>query len=239
MLKRILIFLTAICLFSSLGVIAAENEFTITPDGEFYQYPKDTEKMAEILSADQKSLDEYCALGGIEYFAVNEDNTKQIKISYSKTQFSENVSNISNLSDDKIKELLPDITGIENASGEILKKGSQKFVKTQFKTSDNGGYYVLTQYITVANKKNIVLSFYTTVGDKSDYDYIEKTFESFDSAEWKIERDNDSSLSTAIIVVGAAIIIFGIICILTMVTLIIDIRRKPNEAYIEEIENDE
>ena len=152
----------------------------------------------------------------------------------SGTEFSKSIINISKLSDGKIRSLLPDIIGIENAEGEIIERDGQKFIKTRFKTKDSGGDFVLTQYITVADKKNIVLSFYTALDQNEDYIYIEKTFDSFSSLYW--EKTQENSMSTALILVSTATIVFGIICILTIVTLIIDLVKQRQEATDTETE---
>ena len=234
MFKKLLVFLTVLCLVTPLRAFAAEDVFKINPYGDFLEYPQDGKEVVKILNTDEESFKEYCALSGVKYFAVNKENTKQIKITVSGTEFSKSIINISKLSDGKIRSLLPDIIGIENAEGEIIERDGQKFIKTRFKTKDSGGDFVLTQYITIADKKNIVLSFYTALDQNEDYIYIEKTFDSFSSLYW--EKTQENSMYTALILVSTATIVFGIICILTIVTLIIDLVKQRQEATDTETE---
>lgn len=198
----------------------------IKPQGEFYIYSEQTDEVANILGMDKDSLKDYIYQNGVAYLAVNKENTKQIRVTNNTTDFSNSIINISGLSNDSIIALIPDITGIENTKGEVINKEGQKFVKTQFKTTDSGGEYILTQYFTVANRANIVLSFYTD--SSADLDYIEETFNSFTSPLF-ITEDNEKTVTIGYVILIAAII-FGVACVIIVFTIIRDIRKDKKES---------
>ncbi len=206
--------------------VSGASKTTLTPFGDFLEYEKDSKDVANILNMEEDELLSFCSKNNIRGLWVNKDNTKQIRLSYYNTDFSNSVVNISTLSDDKISELVPDITGIENAKGEIVLKGIQKFIKLQLKSQDSGGDYNLTQYITVANKELFVLSFYTAIDDNTDYIYIEKTFDSFDFPYFLTAENGSSDKWQYIILIGA--IVFALVAIVIGITVIRDIK---NERY--------
>lgn len=208
----------------------------LEPYGDFYTYDEQREKVAKVLGMkDEYELKDYCYKNGVIYLAVNEDNTKQIKVTVGHTDFSNSVINISGLSNDSINALIPDIIGIDNIKGEIIDKDGQKFVKTQVRTEDNGGEYILTQYFTVADRNNIVLSFYTEVS--LDTDYIEKTFETFLSPYFIGVIENRTDRIGVIILV--ATIIFGVACVVIIFTIIKDIRKDKKTPDTEETEEND
>ncbi len=238
LIKRLLtVILVGIYVFS-FNVLANDSSIieSLEPYGEFYIYGEENEKVAKVLGMSQDSLVDYCNENGVEYLAVNRDNTKQIKVTQEITDFSNSVINLNALSDGSITALIPDITGVEGAKGEVITKDGQKFVLTQFKTSDSGGEYVLTQYFTVAERRSIVLSFYTK--SKEDREYIEKTFDSFSSHLFSKDT-NDKTFEISIVILVAC----GLFAIATVVigfTIIKDIRQEKNaKENIEQTENTE
>lgn len=220
MIKKLFIFIAVLSLFS-IGVSAEEN-IHLKPHGEFYIYGEQNQKITEILGSDTKEIDEFCEQNAIEFLAVNENNTKQIRLSCYSDDFSSSIININGLSDDKIIELLPDITGFENVKGEIINKNGQKFVKIQLKSSDSGGEFLTAQYFTVAGRKNYVLSFYTHVDEKTDY--IDKTFETFDCKEFDVSNPPTNNFIRYTVLIS--IFIFFAVSVLIIFTIIKDIRKK-------------
>ena len=204
--------------------VSGASQTTLTPFGDFLDYQKNLEDVANLLNMEKDGLLSFCSKNNIRGLWVNKDNTQQIRLSYYNTDFSNSVVNISTLSDDKITELVPDITGIGNVKGEIVLKGNQKFIKLQLISQDSGGDYNLTQYITVANKELFVLSFYTAIDDKTDYIYIEKTFDSFDSPYFLTPENGSSDKWQYIILIGA--IVFALLAIVIGMTVIRDIKNE-------------
>lgn len=191
-------------LLSALSV-SAESALDIelyAGDG-FYTYADKAEAVAEILNMPESELEKYLTDNGIAYIAVNSDNSKQIKVTEAVTDFSSGVINLSGLSDDKITELVPNITGIDGIRGEIVNRNGQKFIKTELSSSDSGGNYLLTEYITVADRTLYTLSFCTAAS--CDTGYITEVFESFTCPDF---ISNTASKGNAVyyIVITAAVL---------------------------------
>ncbi len=149
---------------------------TVFANGEFYVYGEDNKQITQVFNMpDEGKLKAYCEDNKITYLAVNADNTKQIRRTEFSDAFSEKIADLSVLSDDQILKLSASVSGFENTTGKIVKRGDLKFLKIELKTEDGGGEYVLTQYITVSDSKKIVLSFYTDL--EVDRDYIQSVFE--------------------------------------------------------------
>ena len=116
----------------SAAVFAAED-ITLNAGKDLLVYTAggDNGKIAAALNIDSEELSSYISENNVEYFAVNKENTVQIKLTVNITEFSSSVSNLSNLSDGNIESLLPEITGIDGIRGEVLDKNGQKFAKIQ------------------------------------------------------------------------------------------------------------
>lgn len=224
LIKRVLGLFLAFCFLFSF-VVSAQNNITLKPYGEFYIYGEDNDKIAEILGLSKTELQEYCTENGIIYLALNNNNSKQIRITQSQTDFTNSIINITGLSDDKINELIPHIAGIENVRGEVIDHNGQKLVKTQLRSGDSGGDFILTEYITVADRLCYILSFYTSAS--TDSDYIEKTLETYECSAFMSDAENKAEGWQYIIL--AAAIIFGIATVAIVVWIIKDIRKDNDE----------
>ncbi len=223
MLKKIIC--AASLLLLSVTVSALSGNAEISVGKEFYTNGDNAEKAAEIVGLDKDRLESYLEDNGIVYFAVNSDNTKQIRISVGESEFSGSVINLSNLSDDKITALMPDITGSREIRGDIVEKDGQKLVKTQISTSDSGGKYTVIQYITVAAKKNYVLSFYTS--ENEDTDYTETLFKTYKSDDFYSEKSDKSGYGYIIL---GAVILLCLVSAYIIFTLIRDIKNEGNKS---------
>ena len=214
-------------LFFSLTVFAANGGAEISAGKEFkvYMPGKSADETSRIIGMDKSELESYCLENGIIYLAVNDDNSKQIRISTGTSSFSQSVINLSNLSDDKITALMPDITGSSDIRGDIIEKDGQKFVKTQISTSDSGGKYTVIQYITAAAKKDYVLSFYTAGGE--DTDYTEEVFATYKSDDFNKAQNKKSNFSYIIL---GAVVLLCLVSAYIIFTLIRDIKNDRNKS---------
>lgn len=196
-------------------VFAATYDIQITAPKGFYSYKsgQSAESTAKILGMTEAELENYCNENGIVFIAANKDNTKQIRVCVTESEFSSSIGNLSNLSGDKITALIPDITG--SVGGELLEKNGQRFIKTSENLTDSGGGYSVINYVTVAAKKDYVLSFYTALG--TDTRYAEEVFGSFSSADFYKEAGEKSYFvyviiaATVLLVLGSAYIIFTLV----------------------------
>lgn len=229
--KRLICIAAAIAV-SALSVFAdgtgikinAGKEFTVLSSG------KNEKELASILGITENELIGYCRENSIEYLAVNRDNTKQIRLSVNQTEFSSAVINFSNLSDENIAAVVPDIVGVSNVKCETADKNGQKFAKVRLSSSDSGGDYTVSQYITAANKKLFILSV-CTAADK-DADYADEIFEGFDSDDFNHTKSTKNGYNG--IIVGA-IAVLVCVCAFVTVTLIRDIR---SDSAVKDSDND-
>ena len=226
LLKRISAIVFILLFSFNISVFAKTVETpTIEPFGDFISYQNDSEKVSDILGIENSKIKEHCNTNNVIYLAVNEDNTKQIRLAASVTDFSNSIVNINNLTNEKIKSIISEITGFENVKGNIVEKNGQKFLRIDVKTNDSGGEYILTQYITVANKTRYILSFYTN--PSADIDYIDKTFDSYSASE--IFNNSEEKTDIVIYVVIAAFILLLSLCVFICYTIIRDIRKDKNK----------
>ena len=170
MLKKMLISVVALMVLLMTVVSAVEI------GDDFYLYGRDDKKLAAALNMTENEVKSYCEQNAITLLAVNEDNTKQVRETTRKTEFSKTVKNLAVLKDDEILELTFQLCGIENAKGKVIEKDAYKYLKIEVRGKDSGGEYVLTQYITVKKSEIVTLSFYTSNGE--DTGYTEKIFNS-------------------------------------------------------------
>ena len=220
LIKRFFSLFLVLCCILSCTVLASE-EFSLKVGKEFFVYGEDDEKLAKVLDIPQDKIKEYSGKN-VVYLAANKDNSKQIRITTGQNAFTYSVVNISNFTDDKILALIPQITEIEDITGEIINKNGQKFIKTQLRSNDSGGDYILTQYITVADKKSFVLNFYTNA-DVND-SYIEDVFKTYDSVHFLNQKSREKNALEFIL--PALTIVFGVVTVIIWVSVFIDIRRK-------------
>lgn len=212
--------------------VSAAGKISIDAGDEFTVYGEDSGKAEEILGMSETELDGYVSQNNIVYLAVNEDNTKQIRLTVAATAFSESTGNLSLLSDSEIEELIPDITGDSSVKGEITESGDQKFVLSRISSEDSGGGYTLARYFTVAGDNEYILSFYTSDGVPEDY--IESVFESLDSDDFYTEKDK----SPYSYIVIAAIAVFSAGGLYIIYTLIRDLTVKRRHGAPESAPDD-
>ena len=229
MIKKIICTAAAVLLFA-VTVFAESGGIKITAPEKFYSYEsgKSAAETAKILGMTDTELESYCAENGIKYIAVNEDNSKQIRLAVAESSFSASIGNLTNLTEDKITALIPDITGAKR--GEIIDKDGQSFIKTAESASDSGGGFTVISYVTVAAKKDYVLSFYTSSG--TDTKYAEEVFKSYWSEDFYMQKSEKSPFRY---VIFAAIVLLAAGSVYIIFTLVRDIKNDRNK----QAENDE
>lgn len=229
MIKKIICTAAAVLLFT-VSAFAQSGGIKITAPEKFYSYEsgKSSAETAKILGMTDTELESYCAENGIKFMAVNNDNSKQIRLAVAESSFSASIGNLTNLTEDKITALIPDITGAKR--GEIIDKDGQSFIKTAESASDSGGGFTVISYFTVAAKKDYVLSFYTSSG--TDTKYAEEVFKSYWSEDFYMQKSEKSPFRY---VIFAAIVLLAAGSVYIIFTLVRDIKNDRNE----QAENDE
>ena len=229
MIKKIICTAAAVLLFT-VSAFAQSGGIKITAPEKFYSYEsgKSSAETAKILGMTDTELESYCAENGIKFMAVNNDNSKQIRLAVAESSFSASIGNLTNLTEDKITALIPDITGAKR--GEIIDKDGQSFIKTAESASDSGGGFTVISYFTVAAKKDYVLSFYTSSG--TDTKYAEEVFKNYWSEDFYMQKSEKSPFRY---VIFAAIVLLAAGSVYIIFTLVRDIKNDRNE----QAENDE
>ena len=223
MKKAVLVFLVCLQIFSfTLTAFAADVELQI--GDEFYSYGQNPQKVAEILKLTEDELQDYCTRNNLELFAVNQGNTKQIKLDITENEFSKFIGNISSLPDGDILGIADELSGIENSGGSVTSLENQKFLKLEFKTTDSGGEYFLTQYITVAKNKSYRLSFYTAADE--DTGYVETVFASLKSEDFEVVTPEKKATDY---IIPLACIAFLVVTVLIAISVIVDIKKNRED----------
>lgn len=223
--KKLICIVSALFIFSFSAVAATDITLNAGKDFLVYSQNGDNGKIAAALNIGDDELSSYISENGIKYFAINKDNTVQVKLSVSITEFSSGVSDLSNLSDDNIESLLPEITGIDNVRGDTVDKTGQKFAEIRLSSRDSGGDYTVTQFITVAQKKLYVLS--VSVSADDDADYADKVFATLDSSDFNHVKTQKSYYGYVIL---GAVFLIAAVCVYVAVTLIRDIISGKNRS---------
>lgn len=210
-----------ICVLASFICLFSVNAFALQVDKDFYVYGQQDAQLCEVIGMTESELKEYCKTNNITFLAVNKTNTKQIRKTEIKDDFSKKAGDFSAFKDEQILDLTEELTGFSNVKGTVFESGGQKFLKTEVKTTDSGGEYIITKYITVADAVKITLTFYTDA--KEDTDYIEEVFSS------QFKASNTVSAFKVITVVGIAL--FSALALVVLVAIIKDtFTKKPIDS---------
>lgn len=202
MVKKIVCLVAVFVLCFSISV-CAEDELLV--------YGKDD--LTAVLNMTENEIAVYCEQNNITYFAVNNNNTKQVKKTETLDAFSKKTVDFSAMDDEEIVSLEKELSGFENAKGEVVSLNGYKLLKCELKTSDSGGEYVLTQFVTVKNAKKITLSFYTA--DSADRGYIDGVLDE--------QFPKEKNLKPIVI---AGVVIFSVMALGALLLVIKDLRTK-------------
>jgi hypothetical protein len=206
-IKKIICLICALLLCCSVTVLA---------DSEFLVYGEDDiDIFCQAFDMDAGEIKYYLSQNNITYLAINGDNTKQIKRNEITDAFSQKVVDFSVLEDSEILNLANQISGFENSKGQVVTVGDIKLLKTEVKTKDSGGEYVLTQFVTVKGGKKITLSFFTA-GD-GDRAYIETVLKE----QFPKEKDFTPFLIGGTVALSIAILV-------VIVLIILEFRKKED-----------
>lgn len=206
----------------SFTVTAAEVNLKADPEFTVYDTEADNKSLAEILGLTVERLEAYCTENEIVYLAANADNTKQIRLTESKTPFSESVCELSALSESEAEAIMPDLAGADFKT-ELISSNGKSFVKATALLTDSGGQYTVTQYITVTDKKEYTLSFYTAVTESEAY--TEEIFKTLTFGNSKSSTHNTALRLAFFAAICLILILMGYI----LYTVIRDIRLKKGE----------
>ena len=124
------------------------------PKGFYELTANNSHNNAELLGKigyTEKAFDNYLSKNGIIYFALNDDNTKQIIIMCKQTTFSQNLNNLSDLGEEGINTLAGEVLPKDYKDYAILRVGDTVYLQLATTSSDSGGNFYTIQYFTVKN----------------------------------------------------------------------------------------
>ncbi len=232
-MKRFLISLLVILNLFSFSAFAKTAEPYIAVPKGFLLYSQNKSEVCEILSSSEDELNEYCLKNNISQLAVNQDNSKQIKLLTYENEFSKATEDFDFFSQKELEGNAGIIIGHKEKRPmhSVVTVGEQKFIKTEYFDRDESGSFNFTQYFTVQNGKNYCLIFLTS--EKAETSYIKEVFDSFAENEFFLKqntsaKDSDSKMTMTIILIVAVSLVAAII-LFTVIKDIIKSKKTPQE----------
>ena len=159
-LKKLLVSLLIIILISvNASALSIEEHYLDLEIGDEYTVltPDNLKKNQDFIKSlghSLTSMQTFFKDNGVLLFAANEDNSKQIKLTYNQTDFSRQIGSLRTLSDEKIEEISGRILGEEVKDKYSLfepEDHNMKMYCVASKGLDNGGIYTTMQYFTIIN----------------------------------------------------------------------------------------
>ncbi|MBQ0110885.1 MAG: hypothetical protein KBS41_03050, partial [Oscillospiraceae bacterium] len=157
------IFLTGTVSFSAAAFDDREHGVSFATPKEFFeltsQNSHDNQDLLDLIGYTEKSFDTYLEKSGIIYFALNQDNSKQIIIRCKESALSQNLDDLSDLGEEGIdsfaKKILP--KGCKDYG--VIKIGDTAYLQMTTNSTDSGGKFYTVQYFTVKNKNLYSIAF--------------------------------------------------------------------------------
>ena len=153
-LLTVIFLCTALCSPAAAFFDCEHGVSFTTPKGFFELTASNSHSNKDLLEKigySEKAFDNYLQKNGIIYFALNDDNTKQIIIMCRQTTFSQNLNNLSDLGEDGINTLAGEVLPKDYKDYEILRVGDTVYIQLATTSSDSGGNFYTFQYFTVKN----------------------------------------------------------------------------------------
>ncbi len=231
-MKRFLISLLVILNLFGFSAFAF-TEPDITLPEEFLLYSENKSKVSEILKTSEEELDKYCLDNNVSHLAVNEDNSKQIKLLSYDNEFSKATIDFDFFTQKELEENMGTIIGHKEKRPihSVVTVGEQKFIKTEYFDKDQSGSFNFTQYFTVENSKNYCLVFLTN--ENADTAYIETVFDSFAKSEAfkkKNSSDNSDNKMTTTVILIVVVSLAAVVILFTVIKDIIKSKKAPQET---------
>lgn len=215
----------------SLEFDAGEEYTLLTEDN----LKKNSEFVTEILNHSVDSMKAFFKSNSVLFFAADDNNTKQIKLTFNQTDFSKQIGSLRNLSDNDLNRIANQILGSE-VKWHLVEKNNMKMYCVASKGSDSGGEYCTIQFFTIINGGIYNLSYHES---SSDVDKVYNT--ALDIADNLKITDKSAATSAKdvgndVLIVLIALIILAALAVVIyiIVTFVIDIKNKQNQTDDEE-----
>lgn len=153
-LLTVILLCAVVCLPAAAFSDSEHGVSFTTPKGFAELTASNSHNNAELLEKigyTEKAFDNYLSKNGIIYFALNDDNTKQIIIMCKQTTFSQNLNNLSDLGEEGINTLAGEVLPKDYKDYAILRVGDTVYLQLATTSSDSGGNFYTIQYFTVKN----------------------------------------------------------------------------------------
>lgn len=173
-----LLFAFAIMALLVLSGFKGGSGFSIEVDDSFAVATKASEvdEVAERLGIDREEAVSYFKQNDLIFIAVSEDTKTQVRISRFADNFSSDVYDAENLTEEQTAQMISLYSGTDN-SVDLIESDNRRFAKTTEVLEDSGGVYTCTQYVTVAGGRTYVITCYNPSDSPSKE--IEDIFSTF------------------------------------------------------------
>lgn len=234
-LKKLLVSLLIIILISvnasalniedhSLEFNASEEYTLLTADNL-----KKNKDFIKSLGHSVASMQTFFKDNSVLIFAANSDNSKQIKLTHNKTDFSTQIGSLRTLSDEKLDDISEQVLG-QDAKGQLYITNNMKMYCVASKSSDSGGNYCTIQFFTIINGNIYNLSYSESSADVyAVYDNAQDIVANLKITDKALsvtaeDVDNDVIMALVAILVLAALAV----AVYVIVTFVKDIKNKQS-----------
>ncbi len=239
MLKRIIILTLALCLMfaSNVGALSIDAyDFNMDIPENFSLLTEDTlnknQEYVESLGHTATSVKKYFADNNLILFASSNDNSMQIQVKCTETEFSKQLNELSLLSEDGARDIAEKLLPAEQANNyTLLLLDDMLFFEVAGTQKDSGGDFCSLQYITIRGGKLYSIGFFEN-GKEFSSDFKKTINESLDSLiiKRKTELTADKAENTAeVIIVWVLIIAAAALCVGLVVSVLYEFTGTKTE----------
>lgn len=198
-IKFIVVF-SVIAILLCFSVFAVSKSFSISvPKAYTYAYSDESKsEIAEKLNMTDKEITDYFKQNHIEFFALNGDNTEQIRVCVYEDDFSKEVGDFSVLSNDGLVSVAKKMIEGTNLNYSVCSNKGINYIKLFETLKDSGGEYTATEFVTVSGGKVYNISF-----NNSGTSFKEDFYKTLDS--FKITGKTAILKTTVILTVAVAV----------------------------------
>ena len=150
--------------------IEVSNSYAVATNAD------EVDTVAERLNLSEDEVASYFTQNALCFIAVSDDGKTQVRISRFADNFSSDVYDAENLTDEQTSRMIS-LYSTSYDTATVIESGGRRFAKTVETLEDSGGVYTATQYITVSGGNIYAITCYNP-GD-TESDEIESIFSTF------------------------------------------------------------
>lgn len=178
-----------------------------------------------------QSAKKYFSDNGLILFASNEDNTRQIQIKCTETDFSKQLGDLSLLSDDDIFEIADSLLPNGKEDGyNIVEVNGMPMLEVSSLSADSGGSFCGLQYITIRDGRLYSIGFFENgTAFTDDFSTVtEKCISSLSIAKSGTQTVKTAENLAEVIIVWLLIIAAAAVSVAIFVSVMVEITGKKN-----------